>query len=390
MPFIKKKESLNIIIIGPAHPLRGGLSSYNHRLAQEFILHGHQVKIHTFSLQYPGIFFPGKSQYSDDPAPRNIEIERSINSINPFSWIKVGRQIATEKPDIVLCMYWLPFMAPCFGTIARLSRKNKSSVILSIIHNLLPHEKRIGDRSLSKYFINSVDGFVAQSKSVLEDLASFGITKNTKLVPHPIYDNFGDQVSKSTAAQELGLDPDQTYILFFGFIRDYKGLDILLKAMADPELKNKNIKLIVAGEFYNNEEEHLALIKSLQIENNVILHTYFISNEKVKYYFGISDLVVQPYKSATQSGISQMAYHFEIPMVVTNVGGLAEIVPDGKAGYVTPVDPKAVADAIVNYFEKDKKKAFQQFIKIKKNEFSWENMMNAVTSLHQNLTQPKT
>ena len=377
----KDQNSRRIVIIGPAHPLRGGLATYNHRLAQEFKTHGHHVHIQTFTVQYPDFLFPGKTQYSKDPAPKDLKIDESINSINPLNWILVGRKIKKAAPDIVIVTYWLPLMSPCFGTILRIIKSNKHSRIISIIHNLLPHEKRIGDRLFTKYFVKPIHGFIVQSKSVLNDLASFNVNENVQLIPHPIYDNFGESVTKYEAAKKLNLPEDQKYILFFGFIRDYKGLDILLKSLAEDVLKPLDIKLIVAGEFYNNEEEHLALIKNLNIEDKVLLHTFFISNEDVRFYFGISDLVVQPYKSATQSGISQMAYHFEKPMIVTNVGGLPEIVPNAKAGYVTEVNPIAVADAIFKFYDKRMSGKFRDFIKEKKKEYSWERMMNSVLYL---------
>lgn len=350
-------------------------------MAEEFLVHRHNVNIHTFTIQYPNFLFPGKTQFSDDPAPKDLRITRSISSVNPLNWIAIGNKLAKLDADIVICKFWLPFMGPCFGTILRRIKKNRKSKIISIIDNLIPHEKRIGDKVFAKYFVKPVDGFIAQSSSVLDDLASFDVKENVSLIPHPIYDNFGERVEKSIATKHLKLDPVENYIMFFGFIRDYKGLDILLKAMAYAKIKELGVKLIVAGEFYNNEEEHLKSIETLGISEQVVLRTQFISNEDVRYYFGAADLVVQPYKTATQSGISQMAYHFEKPMVVTNVGGLPEIVPNNEAGYVTEVSPEAVAEAIHKFYVQNKKEEFTKFISIKKKEYSWKSMMNSIIEL---------
>jgi glycosyltransferase involved in cell wall biosynthesis len=272
-------------------------------------------------------------------------------------------------------------MGPCFGTILRRVKKNRGTKIICLVHNLIPHEKRIGDRPFTQYFVKPVDGFVVQSKSVLDDLASFNITERVSLIPHPIYDNFGDKVGRQAALKHLKLDEGENYMMFFGFIRDYKGLDILLRAMALPKVKQLGLKLIIAGEFYSDEQHYMDLIEELGIKEDLILRTQFISNEDVRYYFAVADLIVQPYKTATQSGISQMAYHFEKPMIVTNVGGLPEIVLDNKAGYVTEVSPEAIAEAIDKFYSMNKAEAFTNFIRIKKKEYSWQNMMNAMIDL---------
>ena len=371
-----------IVIIGSAHPLRGGLAAFNERLAQAFQDAGDDVEIFTFSLQYPGFLFPGKTQYSSDPAPKNIKIHVNINSVNPLNWIAVGNEIAKIKPDLVIVKFWLPFMGPCFGTILRKIKKNKTTKIVSIVDNIIPHEKRIGDRVFTKYFVKAVDAFIVMSRSVGEDMKLF-VKKGqaVKYIPHPIYDNYGEIIEKSVAREKLGLDQNGKYILFFGFIRDYKGLDLLLKALADERVKAAGIKAIVAGEFYTDSKPYEDLIDELGIRDRLVLHTDFIPNSEVGYYFGASDLVVQPYKTATQSGISQMAYHFELPMLVTNVGGLPEIVADGKAGYVTEVDEKAIADAMLDFYENNRDHDFREYVKEEKKKFSWDNMVNAIKEI---------
>ena len=370
-----------IIIIGPAHPLRGGLASYNERLAQEFQNRGDEVKIYTFSLQYPNFLFPGKTQYSTDPAPANLNIKVAINSVNPLNWISVGNEISKLKPDLVICKFWLPFMGPCFGTILKQIKKNGHTKVVSIIDNIIPHEKRIGDRQLAQYFVNTVDAFIVMSRSVGNDMRQFTKDKPVQYIPHPIYDNYGTLLTREDALAHLSLPDQDRYILFFGFIRDYKGLDLLIKAMNDERIRAMNLKLIIAGEYYGNQQFYEDLIQSEKVADQIILKTSFISNQEVRYYFCAADLVVQPYKSATQSGISQLAYHFEKPMLVTKVGGLPEIVQHGKAGYVVEVDNKAITEAILDFYHKKKEKEFVSEVIKNKKRFSWNNMAEGVLDI---------
>lgn len=374
---------MKITIIGTAYPYRGGLSAYNERLAKEFAAQGHDVTIETFTLQYPNFLFPGKTQYSTEPAPESLHIVRSVSSVNPFNWISVGRRIARQAPDLLIIKYWLPFMAPCFGTIARKVRKNGKTKVVSILDNIIPHEKRFADKMLSKYFVGAVDGFVAMSKSVLADLDLFDKQKPRAFCPHPLYDNFGQKMTRDEALAALNLDASVSYILFFGFIRNYKGLDILLEAMANESLLKKNVKLIVAGEFYNNSEQYFELEKKYGLTGRIIWSNDFIPDTQVNRYFSAADIIAQPYKSATQSGVSQIAYHFEKPMLVTNVGGLAEIVPDGKVGYVVEPDADAVAAALCDFFENDHRAVFAENIVEEKKKYSWSRMTDTIMNLHQ-------
>ena len=259
---------MKVTIVGTAYPYRGGLAAFNERLANEFKKEGDEVKIETFTLQYPNFLFPGKTQYSTEQAPQGLDITRSVSSVNPFNWVKIGRKIAKDAPDLLIIKYWIPFMAPCFGTIARLARRNGVTKVVSILDNIIPHEKRLADRLLSNYFVGSVDAFVAMSKSVLHDLTSFDDKKPQLFCAHPLYDNFGEKMDRERACADLGLDPSLSYILFFGFIRDYKGLDILLEAMADERMRNRNVKLIVAGEFYNNSSHSLAYFRDNMTKRN--------------------------------------------------------------------------------------------------------------------------
>jgi len=372
---------MKILIVGTAWPYRGGFASFNERLAEAFQERKIKTTIYTFTVQYPNFLFPGKSQYSEDPAPSHLHIERKVNSVNPFNWMDVGQEISRLEPDLVVFKYWLPVMGPAFGTLIRWMKRNKKTKVLTILDNVIPHEKRPGDALFTKYFVKPVDAFIAMSQSVLNDLKKFTNNKNTSFIPHPIYDNFGEIESKKQARQNLSIDAKSKCILFFGIIRKYKGLDLLLEAMADQRIKEAKIKLLVAGEFYDDETEYKEIIARHKLDESVRLDAKFIPNDQVKNYFCAADIIVQPYRSATQSGISQMAYHFEKPMIVTAVGGLPEIVPDGEAGYVTQVDKTAIADAILRFYNEEKENEFVENVKELKKKYSWDSMVDEILRL---------
>ena len=385
-----------IVILGPAHPFRGGgITTFNQRLAKEFIHTGHDCSIYSFSLQYPSFLFPGKTQYSDEPAPEGITIHSVINSINPFNWIKIGNRLKKEKPDIIVVRYWLPFMGPALGTILRRVKKNKHTRIICIADNVIPHEKRPGDKAFTKYFLKSCDAFITMSEKVMNDLRLFEKDKPALVVQHPLYDNFGPGIPKTEARKHLGLPQDQKIILFFGFIRKYKGLDLLLEAMhilQQPNLKSHtstlhqaessvpNIKLLIAGEFYEDEKKYHELIEKLGIRNQLILKTDYIPDSEVQYYLCAADAVIQPYRNATQSGVTPLAYHFEKPMVVTNVGGLASLVPDEKAGLVVEPTPAAIAGGILKFYQLGEN-YFIPHLRTEKQKYSWPNIVKAITTL---------
>lgn len=368
-----------ILLLGPAWPFRGGLAAYNERLAQE-LQQDAEVEIWTFTIQYPGFLFPGKSQYATEPAPANLRIRRLINSVNPLNWWRVGRMIRKWKPDLIITKYWLPFMGPCLGTLLRLG-KTKQTKVLSILDNVVPHEKRPGDVAFTKYFLKPVDAFIAMSQSVLDDLRLFEPQKPASLIPHPIYDNYGTPLPKKQAREILKLDQDRKYILFFGFIRQYKGLDLLLQAMAEQPLKDLDVHLIVAGEFYEDPAPYQQLLEKLDLHNRVLMHTDFIPNDAVKHYFSAADLVVQPYKSATQSGISQIAYHFDKPMVVTRVGGLVEMVPDNVVGFQSEPVPADIAAAVGRYYREDREADMTAALRIEKQQYSWQRLATEIHKL---------
>ncbi|MEO7923146.1 MAG: glycosyltransferase [Chitinophagaceae bacterium] len=379
-----------IVIIGPGHPLRGGLATFNQRLAKEFIDKGNDCSIYSFSLQYPGFLFPGKTQYTDEPAPENLTIYSVINSINPLNWVKVGNRLKKERPDIIVVRFWLPFMGPALGTILRRVKKNRHTRIICIADNVIPHEKRFGDKPFTKYFLKSCDAFITMSEKVMADLRLFQPAKPAKLVAHPLYDNFGDRLPKAEARKHLGLPENEKIILFFGFIRNYKGLDILLEAMAilknlNPQTLNLkpetlNLQLLIAGEFYEDAKPYHELITKLGIQDQLILRTNFIPDSEVRYYLSAADAVIQPYRNATQSGVTPLAYHFEKPMVVTNVGGLPSLVPHEKVGIVVESTPAALADGILRFYQLGEN-YFIPHLRSEKQRYSWAGMANTITQL---------
>ena len=371
-----------IVIVGTSHPYRGGIAAFTDRLSSEFVKEGVDIEVVTFKLQYPSFLFPGKTQYSDAKAPESFQIERKVNSINPLNWLKVGKEICKKNPDLVIFTYWMSFFAPCFSKIAKMVKRNHHTRCIGLIHNMIPHEKSILDKLFAPRFVKAMDGFVALSKSVLDDVASLDKDNKPKFfVPHPLYDHYGKIVSRYEAVKHLNLDPNYRYLLFFGLVRAYKGLDLLLDAFADSRLRKYPVKLIIAGEFYDDPKPYLEQIKNHGLNDFVIVNNQYISDDKVKYYFNISEMVVQPYKSATQSGVTQVAYHFEKPILVTNVGGLGEIIPNGKVGYVVEPKPSAIADALVDFYENEKYNAFVEGLKEEKKKYQWSNMTKAIKDL---------
>ena len=369
-----------VVIIGPAYPLRGGLATFDQRLAQEFGAEGDQCEIVSFSLQYPSLLFPGKTQYSTDEAPKDITIHSLINSVNPVNWLKVGYWLRDQRPDIVVVRYWIPFMGPALGTILRRVKTNRHTRVICIADNVIPHEHRPGDRAFTRYFLKTCDAFITMSDKVLTDLRLFEKTKPAVLVQHPLYDTFGERMDKEVARQKLGLAGEGKLALFFGFIRHYKGLDLLLQAMNDDRLKEEGIKLLIAGEFYEDEKLYRQLIEQYNLADRIILRSDFIPDSEVKYYLCAADVVVQPYRNATQSGVTPLAYHFEKPMIVTNVGGLPSLVPHEKSGLVCEPEPSSIAGALVRFYQLGEQ-YFIPHLRTEKQKYAWSNLTGAIYKL---------
>lgn len=367
---------MKIVILGPAHPYRGGLASIMETMAREYMRRGDEVRIYTFSLQYPSLLFPGKSQTVDTPAPTDLHIERVMNTCNPLNWIRLGLRLRRERPDMVLMKYWTPFMAPCFGTIARIARGNGHTKFICQIDNVEPHERHIIDRPFNRYYLRAVDGFVYMSEQVHGELREY-TSVPALFSPHPMFSNFGERVERAEACRALGLDANLQYLLFFGLIREYKGLDILLEAWS--RVRRDGQKLIVAGEFYDDKERYAPLFARLGA--SVVLHDRFIADADVKYYFSVADALVLPYRTATQSGVTQIAYNFHLPMIVTDVGGLPEIVPDDKVGYVCPPTVEGVMDAIEQLYKEGNLDRFRRNIAHERKRFSWPAMCNKIVEV---------
>lgn len=376
-----------VVIIGPGHPLRGGIAASGQRLCKQFTDEGHQCAIWSFSLQYPSFLFPGTTQYTTEPAPPDMEIYSVINSIHPVNWIQVGNALQRLRPDIVVVRYWLPLMGPALGTILRRIRKNNYTRIIALTDNVVPHEKRRGDILFTRYFLKPCDAFVTMSDKVMQDLRQFEPHKPARLVQHPLYDSFGDAVSKEAARKHLGIPREDKVLLFFGIIRKYKGLDLLLEAMKIVKESSQlsNLKLLIAGEFYEEEKGYLEQIRQLAIADRLILHTHYIPDSEVKYYVCAADCVVQPYRNATQSGVTPLAYHFEKPMIVTNVGGLPAQVPHERVGLVCEPEPASLAAAIERYFELGEQYFVPQ-LRQEKEKYSWHNLVATILELSEQKT----
>lgn len=383
-----KSDKPLVVFLGPAHPYRGGIASFTNRLAHEFNQQGWQSLVYTFSLQYPNFLFPGKTQYATEQETYGLEIHQSVNSINPFNWLKVGKQLKELAPDLIIVRYWLPFMAPAFGTILRRAKSNGKTKVICIADNIIPHEKRWGDTLLTNYFQQSVDGFIAMSDQVMNDINRLKIIQPKVLLPHPLFDHFGEQKNQLEAKQALGLTETDKVLLFFGFIRHYKGLDLLLRAMSDERVQALQFKLIIAGEFYEDENKYRSLVDELQLKNNVIFMNEFIPDDQVALLMSAADVLVQPYRHATQSGVTPLAMHFDLPMIVTNAGGLKEMVEDKVTGVVVEKSPESIASGIVEYFKLGKA-YFEPGVIAQKKKYGWTAMVEGISSFAKTIAKAK-
>ena len=370
---------MKIVILGPAHPYRGGLASIMETMAREYQSRGHEVVIYTFTVQYPSILFPGKSQFVDTPAPADLRIERVMNTVNPINWVCLGLRLKREKPDMVLMKYWTPFMAPCFGTIARIARMNGVTKFICQVDNVEPHEHHIIDKPCNHYYLKAMDGFVYMSEQVGGELRAY-TSVSAIFSPHPMFENFGKVVERKVACEKLGLDADTDYSLFFGLIRDYKGLDLLLEAWA--KWRPDGRKLLVAGEFYASREKIYSLIETLGLQDSVVMHEGFVADEDVRYYFSAADSLLLPYRTATQSGVTQIAYNFSVPMLVTDVGGLPEIVPDGRVGVVCQPTVEGIVDGVKRLYDDGELQRMKANFVEEKKRFSWATMCDKLLEVY--------
>ena len=373
---------MKITIVGTASPLRGGIAQYNALLYRELSA-SHDVDVVTFRRQYPGFLFPGKTQKEEETADEfRVPSRVLVDSVNPFNWVSSGLSIRSRRPDLLLFKYWLPFFGPCFGTIARVVKRGTRAKVVFICDNVIPHERRPGDRAFTRYAFAAGDGFVVQSRAVERDLLTLLPGAPHALVPHPVYNGFGAPVPRSEARTRLAITATNV-LLFFGYVRKYKGLHVLLDAMAILK-ERRDIALIVVGEFYDGEESYREQIRRLGLEGTVTVRSDYVPNDEVKYYFSAADALVLPYTSATQSGIAQIAYHFDLPVIASDVGGLSEVVREGATGLlVPPDDPRALAGRIVEYFTSVDRDRLRRTVGEEKKNYSWGNLVRAIEMLGQ-------
>ncbi|MFK7848435.1 MAG: glycosyltransferase [Rhodothermales bacterium] len=380
MPTVSSESPKNIILVGPASPYRGGIAHFLRATFNGLIRRGHQVEVVNFTRQYPALFFPGKTQYETGES-KSIPSTRLLDSINPLSWRRTAKYMIRKRPEVVVFMHWMPFFAPAYGFIAR-RLKAQGIRVICLVHNALPHERRPGDRAMSRYFFKACDGFVTMSSAVEKDLNSLGARGRKLVVGHPVYESFGDAVPQEEARSRLGLRTDVPVLLFFGFVRRYKGLKVLLDSMPAVVKNLPNVRLVVAGECYEDEQQYKDFITQNELAAHVILKFEYIPEKDISDLFSSADVVVQPYISATQSGVAQIAYHFDRSLIVTDVGGLAEIVPHEQAGLVVPPeDPKALATAIIRFFEEDMRPQLQAGVLEEKKKYSWDQLLEAIEQL---------
>ncbi len=370
-----------LVLIGPIYPYRGGIAHFSDTMYWGLQARGHTVEAITFTRQYPELLFPGKTQYETGPVENPVPSQRYLDSINPWSWYTTARHVARQTPDVVIFQYWMPFFAPSLGRIAKKVKRGGAKVLV-IVHNAIPHERRPGDLLLSRSFLKMADGCIVMSEAVARDLATLGVDAPVRQVVHPIYDIFGASVPREEARVQLGLAPTSPVLLFFGFIRAYKGLQVLLESMPRIVDALPDVRLVVAGEFYEDAAPYQALIDQHGLRDHVLLHAHYIPNTDVPRYFGAADVVVQPYVTATQSGVAQIAFHFGKPAIITDVGGLAEVVPHNVAGLVVPPqDPDALAAAVVRFFEEQMAERLTAGVQQEKKKYSWDRLYEAIETL---------
>lgn len=374
---------MRIAFLSTFYPLRGGIAQFNASLYRA-LEKAHEVHAFTFTRQYPGLLFPGATQYVTaedqvDPVPA----QAVLDSINPLSYFKTAAIIRACRPDLLLTKFWMPFFAPSLGSVAQRVRRHGAQAI-AILDNLIPHERRPGDVQLIRYFLNRYDGFAVMSKVVEQDLLRLKPEAEYFLKAHPIYDHFGPPIAAAQARAQLGLPPAQHLILFFGFIRDYKGLDHLIRATA---FLPDDYCVVIAGEMYGDFSRYQRLIDESGSAGKIKLFVRYLADAEVPLFFSAANVCVLPYKSATQSGIVQIAFHFNLPVIVTDVGGLAEMVQDNETGLILHVhDPQALAEKIRAYFEENMQPRMARAIAQRRQQNSWEGFAEALAGFYEKLS----
>jgi glycosyltransferase involved in cell wall biosynthesis len=360
---------VKIAVLSCFYPYRGGIAQFNANIFNE-LSKSHRVKAYNFSRQYPDFLFPGKTQFVEegDEAVR-IESLSLLDTVNPISWIKTASEIRKWNPDLLLMRYWMSWFAPSQGYVGRHIGKNTK--VISVLDNVIPHEERFFDKPFTKYYLNSNDGYIVLSEAVRDQLLTFKPDAKYICTPHPVYSHFGKRLEREEAHKSTGTDPVKKTLLFFGLIREYKGLDILIDAMS---YLDDSYQLVIAGEPYGSFDRYEEMIDKSPLKGNIHLFTRYIADKEVPVFFSLADVCVLPYRSATQSGISAISSHFELPLITTNVGGLKEAIEKPGTGVVVEeITPEAIASAIKRYFEEGLKERLAANIAIENEKLSWGN-----------------
>lgn len=370
---------MRLALLSAFPPYRGGIAQFSAALVRE-LRKAHHVDAFTFTRQYPDLLFPGTSQV-DPSAADDIQAQRVLDSINPLSWGRTADRMWEARPDVAVLRYWMPYFAPAMGTVAGKLRKHGVKVI-TIVDNAVPHEKHFYDKPLSRWFIRKNDGVVAMAEAVKHDILALDPQARVKLMPHPLYDHFGKPVPQAEARKKLGLPANARVLLFFGLIRGYKGLDLLIEAFGKLDQRHH---LVIAGEPYGDFSSYQRQIDASPLREHIHLHARFISDGEVPGFFCAADAVVLPYKSATQSGITAIAFHFGVPVVATDVGGLAETVRTGNTGVLaSEASAAAIKDATDAVFAIDPA-ALRSGIAALREELSWQRFAQGLCAFAENL-----
>ncbi len=370
---------MKIVLVGPAFPYRGGIANFVAATHHHLQKRGHEVRLVNFKRQYPDFLFPGKTQY--ETSAQALPSLRILDSIWPPTWIQAARAICQFSPALVVYNHWMPFFAPTYGTVALSLRMQRAPRQICVCHNVTPHEERPGDRVLNPFFLRQMDGHIVLSRAVEEDLRQLLPKAKIQRILHPVAESFGGAASPAEARRKLAIPSGKKVLLFFGYVRRYKGLDILLRALPEVLARRSDIFLLIVGEFYEPRAQFEALIRENHLENHVRILDRFVPNREVGLYFSAADVVVMPYRSATQSGILPIAYEFLKPVITTRVGGLADFVEEGKTGIlVEPENPKALAKAIETFLKLERSVPFGENIRRFRERFSWEKLAEAIES----------
>lgn len=384
---MKKNNKKRIVMIGPVYPFKGGISHYtgamSKNLAKDF-----EIFTVSYKMQYPKILFKSEQKDFDNDTLKIHDTKYLINTANPFNWINSARKIKKLKPDYIIMQWWHPYFSPCYTGLSMLTSKIPK---IFVCHNVFPHERFPLDKFLTRTVLKKGKAYITHSAMDAEDLKSIVAAPNYETTVLPVHNSFKmKNLTKSQARLAADVSEDKKILLFFGFVREYKGLRHIINAMPEIVKYDSNIRLMIVGEFRSDKENYLEQIKKLDVGNNIDIVDGYIPDSGIEKYFAASDLIVLPYESATQSGIVQIAYGFEKPVIATDVGGLPEVVSDGKTGYIVePKNPKALAEAVIRFFDENRSEEFTENVRKEAYRYSWDRMNEAVVRLTEKIDNEK-